>query len=137
MKIQQNSWHFKLAKFSGLYMYKGMKTNFCSYFWSVVLGVCKLIAYAVGIVVALFLLIGSYYELFMWYFHGKNMSDGAIMVVIISAGCAISLAVAWALVKYLDYRYEHKSEVIEKEPGFMSLAYQKFKHKTCVKVEIE
>jgi TM2 domain-containing membrane protein YozV len=137
MIIKQNSWHYKLAKFSGLYMYKGMKTNFCSYFWSVVLGICKILLCVLGILIACLLIGGGYYELYMWYFHDVKMSEGAITIVIISTSIPVVLGLAWALVKYLDYRDERKSEYVKKEPTFMSLAYQKFKNKTCVKVEIE
>ena len=137
MKVKQNSWHFKLAKFAGMYSFSGMKTDFCSYFWSVIFGVGKILLWTLAIFVSCVLFVGSYYELYMWYFHGVKMSEGAITVVILTTSVAGAVLTVFLLMKYLHYRDEHKKEYERKEPGFLLQSYRKFKHKTCIKIEIE
>jgi hypothetical protein len=141
MKIKRKSWHYFLVNFGNQRVYAGQKTDFCTYFWYVVFGLFHLIGLVLGIIIFTLLIAGSFYDYYNWLMHNIPMHDVSIAVVIITFIIIASIAIGYCVFKYTDWKDSLKKsddfEVVVKEPGFFTLAYRKWKEKTCILVEIE
>jgi len=139
--IKQSAWHYKLANFGSERVYPGTKVNFCNYFRYVVYGTLHLLA----AMVVLGMFIESFYQFYMWCAYGTKMDDVAIAFVVVTICGLIGITGGYGVYKYLELTEDSRAEKrrlkrIEKqnrEPGFFSMAYRKFKDKTCFMIKIE
>jgi hypothetical protein len=73
--------------------------------------------------------------------YDVKMHDVSIAVVMFTFIIIGSIAIGYCVFKYADWKDNLKNaddyEVVVKEPGFFTLAYRKWKEKTCILVEIE
>jgi hypothetical protein len=141
MKIKRKSWHYFLANFGNERVYSGQKTDFCTYFWYVVFGLFHLIGLVLGIIIFTLLVASSFYDYYNWLMYDVKMHDVSIAVVLFTFGLFVTIAILYCVSKYCDWKDNLKNaddyEVVVKEPGFFTLAYRKWKEKTCILVEIE
>ena len=128
-KLSKNSWHYWLASFGDdLRMYSVY--DICSYIRAMLVGLFQLL-----FVTAVICLIGgailySIGNAFSWLFLGYKLSELTIAISALFAGL-IGAAVIISAIE------ASKNTVKKTEPGFVRLAYRRFKEKTCSLVEFE
>jgi hypothetical protein len=128
-KLSKNSWHYWLASFGDdLRMYS--VHDICSYVRAMLVGSFQLL-----FVTAVICLIGgailySIGNAFSWLFLGYKLSELTIAISALFAGL-IGAAVIISAIE------ASKNTVKKTEPGFVRLAYRRFKEKTCSLVEFE
>ncbi len=128
-KLSKNSWHYWLASFGDdLRMYS--VHDICSYIRAMLVGSFQLL-----FVTAVICLIGgailySIGNAFSWLFLGYKLSELTIAISALFAGL-IGAAVIISAIE------ASKNTVKKTEPGFVRLAYRRFKEKTCSLVEFE
>lgn len=128
-KLSKNSWHYWLASFGDdLRMYSVY--DICSYVRAMLVGSFQLL-----FVTAVICLIGgailySIGNAFSWLFLGYKLSELTIAISALFAGL-IGAAVIISAIE------ASKNTVKKTEPGFVRLAYRRFKEKTCSLVEFE
>lgn len=138
--IKRNSWHYKLANFGRERVWPGEKIDFCRYFRCVVGGlfvftITALVAFAAGV-----WFIDTIVELFRFFLYGIKMSDMAIAMTVIVLSIGVGALFAVCKIKYDDYQYlkrKSRKDYEEPEPNFFTLAYRKFKDKTCHLLQVE
>ena len=139
MKLKKNSWHYKLVKnFSDVR--PEAITDFCTYFrevvWSLfgatILTVIGIVVFYICAVAPLtYLTVGLQYGWFQMPYEvitGLSIDLVALFVVIIGETIHRSRVKRYA---YFDIH----GRFPEKSQGFISLAWAKFKDKTCHKIE--
>lgn len=118
MKLNRNSWHYKLNDFiikDGLRESK--YPDFCSYFWRTVGSVLLTICF-VALAALVVTLVVICWEL-----------------VLFLIGTVILLFSIFAFAKFVSDKVEGKIQ--STEPGFLRASYRKFRDKTCHKLEWE
>lgn len=140
--IKRNSWHFWLANFGYSRMRWVDEIDFCTYFRYVVFGLSHL--FVLCVLVALISIWGifSFYDLYQWIVHGITMRDPCLLFIGLIAFIGLVMGISWSHDKYYEWRetleYDcDQPKAPPKEPGFFTLAYRKFKQKTCFKVKVE
>lgn len=127
--LKKDSWHYWLASFGDdLRMYSVY--DICSYIRAMLVGSFQLlfvVTVVSGLSGAVLFSIGN---LFSWLFLGYELSQLTIMVSALLAGL-IGAAIIIAFIE------ASKNKVRTTEPGFVRLAYRRFKEKTCSLVEFE
>ena len=149
--VNVNSWHYRLATTYGLvstYWLARGEGDFCSYLRGVFLGMLFVFLITVlgtiltaGLVgMPLIWLAASVLEL-GWHFPPAEVGvfllfDGVIAIMAFFGWFHLSGNYA-KTVKAVKIALGANSEktVVEKEPGFVSLAYRKFKEKTCFRLQ--
>ncbi len=131
-ELKINSWHYKLAKWSSTFGIPS-ETNICEYFWMVVRGIVFFIvacvaAGAIAGTIAFTIVNYIGYFLFDWTLYEISVFGATIMLGIAGA-VGILFLYAWIKVKVKELDDEP-----EREPGFVRLAYDKVKNKTCFKI---
>ena len=135
--LNSKSWHFWLANFGNTGCYYPEDTiDICSYIRSVVRGIFLLLAaIAVGIVI----LITTLYSLGNWF--SVIFLDGYLISPV-----TILVTSLYSIIGFATYKAnQHDRRLAEgyfsnkskKEPGFLKLAYRKFKNKTCFMVDFK
>jgi hypothetical protein len=131
--LNKNSWHYRLAT-----KYQDNKypsENFCEYFWAVVKGFFA----AVLIYVVISILIGGVLDFLIWSFVCLNygyITPNPFSLVIV-------FALSWLGIIFLAAYFKDKKQErlrlseVPVKISFFTLAYGKFKEKTCVKIEFE
>lgn len=127
-KFSRKSWHYRLANFGSDRVWRD--DDICNYIRSVIAGAILF----VGMLIMLFLLgtlaIFSVYNAIEWLFFGGELLPPTILFFGVVGG--LGLIAACAI--FLDWRRTHH---VEKEPGFVGLAYRSWKNKFCAKVSFE
>lgn len=130
--FSKESWHYKMCLLGDSdFKWKAQHMDMCEYI-RVVIG--KLITLALGAILLLFLAgatLLSWYDLFAWLFFDADFHKSSVAMWIVQVGLLI-IAGLIAIKVYFDNR-----EVEGKEPSFITVAYRKFKDKTCSKVNFE
>lgn len=128
IKINRNSWHFKIVK-----MTNDFPEDICEYRRSF-LSSCFLLAFVgclsgVGLWVMSNMVIGFIFALL---YGAWILNDVAIIgsIAILSFGVIFGAPVLWTYIKRL------RVDKGKKQPGPVTLAYRSWKEKHCVKVEI-
>lgn len=129
--INKNSWHYRLAnEYGGL---ERWEDDFCSYSRRVGLGLCAALLLSAVCSLLLYplvdLAIWAYFRMFV---DPVDMSTAAEIFCIIAA--VLLLALAIGVFGSLREMYVESRPRVKKEPSFLTLAYRKFKDKTCVRV---
>ena len=148
--LSSNSWHFWLANWGSIRVRQDEQVDICSYIRKVIAGTFNMIG--VGIVSSI--LIGGFLlcmgSMAYWVYSCISQLTWITPQPQDLLGMAVVIAVGIAFAKerfeqYMDERALRKSiekmdDVMfhkEREPGFMSLAYRKFKSKTCFKLQFK
>jgi len=128
MKIDRNSWHFKVARFGALDDWDD-RTDFCGYFWALVRGAVLFPAVLIGgaFAVSFVLVACPLVALVVWFQYGQ----------LVLLGPEVVGWIAWTgALLYLCYRRASKKESDSPAVRLAKTAYQGWKDKTCVLVEI-
>lgn len=130
-KLKKDSWHFWLATFGDKNRVDHRYgDDICHYIRSVLVGAF----WATFALVAASLFTAwvgfSFGNLIGWLFFGYVLDLATVFFFMFAA--FIGALVGWAA--FMDWRREHCAD---REPGFVTLAYRKFKTKTCAMVEFE
>jgi hypothetical protein len=130
--LSKNSWHYKLANFGmgGGILRVDDETDICSYIRAFLVG-----TFIFTFVASVFAMLGgwvafSVYNIIGYFAWGMEIASYVWVLVLIVGGLfsgVASVAGGVALREKLD----------NTESGFIRLAYQKFKNKTCVKIKLE
>lgn len=147
--LSKDSWHWHLAHTYGnakmwdvwdgekyVDIYEG---NFCKYFWQVVGGAL----WAMVITAILAILGWCIVDFFLWsavwlMYHRIDTPMGAALFIGM-LGILVFLCVVGGVAHRataLRTKMRQKSNYKIHEPGFFTLAYRKFKDKTCFKIEV-
>lgn len=145
-ELKRDSWHFRLANFASedgnRRVYRD--SDICSYTRALMLG-------AFWLVVALWfaLLAGIWvgttiYNLYTFAVYGAALTPPAIVLIGLVLILGLSIACFVVNEKHKERKYERQMEILrnggsipEPKPGFLRLAYRKFKDKTCFKLEFK
>jgi hypothetical protein len=143
--IQFGSWHMWLANF-GIDPYvklrKGSTIDICSYIRMVWTGFFKLAGIVLLITAAVGWTLFSIGNLIGWLFYGyllEVVTIFNIILLLVFFGLFVAFAISHACKEYqLDKYWKTIYRKGKKpEPGFIVLAYRKFKEKTCFVLEIK
>ena len=131
-ELNSNSWHYKLANF-GRRRVSASGSDICEYtravFFGLLTAVCCLVF---GSLVAL--LVGhGLYGIAMSLFTWSNMLNPASLMILGGTGALGALFLIGGIKYYLDTRPAAPA----KPPSFPTLAYRKFKDKTCFKINFK
>lgn len=146
--LNANAWHFRLANYGQTRIDDydveyGM--DICTYVRAVLRGLLSVL-FTVVITVGLTAWVGySIYDIYQIIAGGpKEVSPGtaifvAVIAAIIIAGtmAVLGVTVREATYRYRDYSRDKQTTCKENQPGFIKLAYRKFKDKTCFKIKFE
>ena len=127
--LKKDSWHYWLASFGDDLRMYGVY-DICGYIRAMLVGLFQLL-----FVTAVVCLIGgailySIGNLFSWLFLGYQLSQLTIMV----SALLVGLIGAAVIISAIE---ASRNTVRKTEPGFVRLAYRRFKEKTCSLVEFE
>lgn len=147
-ELSRNSWHFKLATKVGGFRYRNMwgkeyeSLDFCEYLQSILWAFFK-----IAVALVLFTFLGfCLYDLGLWAYQSiqagefltiQNRLAGFILIVLgvlaaIAATAAIFIGILMLTSKIQTYRETHSTG-----PGFISLAVDKIRNKTCVQIKFK
>jgi hypothetical protein len=133
--LKRDSWHYKLVTFGDRESETKLKyeVDMCEYVWMVIRSFALWAFFAVVAVSLAFGVIQSLYDLVQYIFFGKEFIEkGTVVFLVFMVGFAVFAGIivflAWreTVVNDLDYK-----------PGFVTLAYRKFKDKTCSRINFE
>ena len=127
--LKKSSWHYKIANFGGRYAY--YCDDICEYtrkFFTGLLSIIFLTA-VIGTVGGLYLY--GFGNVIGWLFLDYKLEPPVAMFFGINL--ALLAIVAYEAVK----KVLSNRKPVHKEPGFVSLAYDKFKNKTCSRIRFE
>ena len=135
--LNSKSWHFWLANFGNTGRYYPEDTiDICSYIRSVVRGILLLLAV---IVLGIIGLIATLYSLGNWF--SVIFLDGYLISQVTVLVTSLYSIIGFATYKAKQYDRRlaegYFSNKSKKEPGFLELAYRKFKKKTCFMVDFK
>ncbi len=128
--LKCNSWHYWLAVKGGLWNHD---TDICTYIRKVIVGFVK-VTFMSLITLGMILLFGfGLYEIVTWAFFNQVVSFAGL----VTAGSIIAFGFLF-IAGYASLVISNITEKeYNKEPGFITLAYRKFKDKTCVRVRVK
>lgn len=142
MKINTNSWHYKIAEDFGTNSWKSPSENFCAYFWQVVLGTIAVILICAG---GLVLFCASCYTVFCTLlipiyhvFTNFNLIDSLYLLCWALALEIIirkNIPITWKLHDILYYAPWHNLKAKDMEPNILVEYLKAKKQKICPIIE--
>ena len=127
--LKKDSWHYWLASFGDDLRMYGVY-DICGYIRAMLVGTFQLLFVTAVISAIAGVILYSIGNIFSWLFLGYQLSQLTIMVSALLAG----LIGAAVIISFIE---ASKNRVQSTEPGFVRLAYRRFKEKTCSLVEFE
>ena len=147
--LNKQSWHFWLANFGrtrmGSYEQK-YGTDICYYIRSIFKGLFFFTIVAFTCIAAAFWVGNSIYDIAQFFINGIEMSEPTkFLIILVGASTAIlifMLSVYGAFkgtTKLIQNRRDrlYDQGIRPNEPGFLTLAYRKFKEKSCFKINFK
>jgi len=130
--LDSNSWHFKLANYGEIRIWDDEPTDICEYTRAVFKGATTILALGIFSVFLATWVGASLYNIIELFFLGgeKLYPWTAIFIGLLGA-----LIVGVSYGAFKAWREEQRMNEPETEPGFVKLAYQKVKNKTCARIE--
>lgn len=130
--LKKDSWHFKIANFDqGNARYC---EDICEYIKAFFVGLSKIILLSS---LATLLAGGFLYgfgNIIGWWLFGYTLHPSSVVPPIV----LLFLLIFVATMKLKEYLINRPvSSEVDKEPGFVRLAYHKFKDKTCARIVLE
>lgn len=137
--LKLNSWHRWVANFGGKRV--GRDTDICSYTRAFLAGLFWLfMASALGCAIVGFFGV-VLFNIFDMLFNGAGILPPTVIFFGVSAGLSLIAAFVTAKESYEERQYQQmladKQAGIVREPGFWTLAYRKFKDRTCFKISFK
>lgn len=128
-KLKKDSWHYWLASFGDEYRVYRLD-DICGYIRAVIHGAFLLLL--MGIIISILGGTSAFAlgNLFSWLFLGYELSGVTVIYSAVITGL-IGAAIVIISIEHLKEKSDRNN------PGFVRLAYRKFKDKTCSKVEFE
>lgn len=146
IKLKKNSWHYKLIKIIGGHNPE-FYTDFCSYFWAViftsvyaiVLTIIAVSVFYVAVIAPLMYLAVclqyGWFSIPLEVAIGLGIDAGLTVIAIVTIG-GNYIYERREKQRIKDYEnFVMHGHLPEKTQGFLSLAWKKFKDKTCHKIE--
>ena len=129
--LKKDSWHFKIASFDNLYAKHC--NDICDYIRTFSIGLAKIL-----ILTTLAILFSGYFlygigNIIGVIFFGYQLHPAAM----VPPGVVLALVIVGSIVKLREYWDNRKVSEVKTEPGFATLAYRKFKDKTCARIVLE
>lgn len=142
--LSSESWHFYLANWGSLRVYKDEPIDICSYIRKVIIGTINMIFATVMIAVIISGLVFCLGAFVYWIYQCIVGMELIYLPLPAAVGAMIVTLYLMAVAQryYTDW-VERREELMldqeatPKEPGFISLAFQKFKSKSCFMVEFD
>jgi len=145
-ELSANSWHFKLANFGSSEFGRRVSvhgSNICEYIRAMMAGTFWLMVSLTFLGLAALWVGFSIHDLAMCIMNGGLIAPYTLIFLVLVA-CAVAVPV----VVYLHERHKERKEQAfneaimkgewkEPEPSFLTLAYRKFKNKTCFRIEFK
>jgi hypothetical protein len=132
--LDSNSWHFKLANYGEVRIWDDEPTDICEYTRAVLKGATSLVALGLFFTFVAVWSGASLYNIFELLFLG---SEKVYPWTGFFIGLCIATLIAVVYGAFKAWRENRRMDVPEPEPGFVKLAYRKFKDKTCARIEFK
>lgn len=142
--ISENSWHFWVVNFGERRIRASWgDTDICEYTRCFLQGLMCLVAAAMGISMVVAFVVASIINGIAWMFFGYMLAPWTFTFILILGSLgfvAILYEIAQFNVRRKEALRQKRYELMEKgeytppPPGFLTLAYRKFKDKTCVRL---
>ncbi len=145
-ELKRDSWHYRLANFASedgnRRVYRD--SDICTYIRALMLGafwflVCLWFVALAGIWVGT-----TVYNLYTFAVYGSALTAPAIVLCCLIITLALIVVIAVQVERYKERKHQRRMEILrqggevpEPKPGFIRLAYRKFKDKTCFKLEFK
>lgn len=144
--LKQDSWHMRVANFGNVRIGEYMKregTDICTYTRAFMIGFVLLTAsvFVAGAFALWFIM--ALYGIFAYFFGSlAEMPPESVMLIGVVIGLSLLASLITITTKISDYRREKRHKAYKDStlglppptPGFLKLAYMKFKDKTCFKI---
>lgn len=128
--LSKDSWHFYIANFGKKRIWVEDGSDICEYTRAVFGGMFLFLLAGLAICLGIAWVAVSLYNIYDIMFNGAEFLPTTVMLLgLIGAG---GLLVGVAVV--VDW-YHNLPDKPEPEPGFVKLAYRKFKNKTCFRLD--
>jgi hypothetical protein len=138
--LKKDSWHMWLANFGNVRIGSYMKetgTDICTYTRAVLIGTAMLAFVSLAVFgFSVWIMLGLY-GIFEYFFAGVELPiESATLIGVV---LSLTILVSWitTTVKIKEYIQNKRDKAYGKpptSPGFLTLAYRKFKDKTCFKI---
>ena len=133
-ELNSNSWHYKLANF-GYRRVSASGSNICEYTRAVIAGAVLAVATVIMFIVVGIGLSYGVYGIAMSLFTLTNVLNPVSLLILGGLSGLGGLFLIGGIKHYLDNRtVKFKPET---PPSFPTLAYRKFKDKTCFKINFK
>jgi hypothetical protein len=134
-KLNVKSWHGWLYNFGRDWdrLRPGESVDLCSYIRGVFFHSLLVLFLGGALSLMVFGSIAAFANVFSWLFLGYILEPAAVVVV----GIYASIGALAAFLHYKQKRDEANYDKPKPPPGFVKLAYSKFKEKTCAMIEFE
>ena len=137
LNFSKSSWHYRLVCLNKYE--RDISTNFCGYFWDVVLSMMVMgVAFGATILISYALIVSPlmYFAVVLQY--GAFEAPSEVRLGILLDLLLISFTVLYVIFNavesaYFNIRYVNRET--PKVPGFVSTAWKTFRDKTCFKIE--
>jgi hypothetical protein len=142
--LKKDSWHMRVANFGGTRIGKYQQeygTDICTYTRAFLWGALGIIA---SVIVSVAFIVWLGFALYgLGAYALGAISELPLETFVLLGICFVALltiTLAFLTEKFHDYKREKRlrqyaSGLPPPEPGFVTLAYRKFKNKTCFKIE--
>lgn len=142
--ISENSWHYWVVNFGERRIRASWgDTDICEYTRCFLQGLMCLVAAAIGISMVVAFVTASVINGIAWMFFGYIIEPWTVSFMIMIGGAVVAVCLfnlAQFMVRRKEAIRQKRYELMEKgeytppPPGFLTLAYRKFKDKTCVRL---
>lgn len=142
-----DSWHFKIVNFGEKRISPSWgDTDICEYTRCFLKGLFWFCVAGMMITVGAVFVLGSLANIFSAIFLGYILEPYSFAFIIIVGSLCTAIGITWLVELHRErvrQRYQKMRELqsrddyVEPEPGFLTLAYRKFKDKTCVRIKLE
>ena len=127
--LRKDSWHYMIASFDN--QFAEYSTDICQYIRTFFIGLAKIL-----ILTTLLLFFTAYFlygvgNIIGVLFYGYQLHPAAM----VPPGVVLALVIVGCTAKLKDYLSNRPK--IDREPGFVGLAYDKVKNKTCARINFE
>lgn len=132
--LSDRSWIYRLANFGHCRIY--YQTDICTLLRAIAAGAFALLLIATAASLLITIITVSLWNTFYMIVEGAEVLPTTIVFYGVLGAVVVIVIVEQfrRMIRY--YRNKRRQEVpVPKEPGFISLAYQKFKNKTCVRIQ--
>lgn len=144
--LKQDSWHMRVANFGNVRIGEYMKregTDICTYTRAFMIGAALLTFCIIALSLFATLIVSGLYGIFAYFFGSlAEMPPESVMLIGVVIGLSLLASLITITTKISDYRREKRHKAYKDStlglppptPGFLTLAYRKFKDKTCFKI---